>query len=144
MVEENIWKDIEPKKIVLPGTILENYANSFNEAFKGRIVMKLSHKINSGITAANIEELLTPGPPIEPKCVYRMDIEVPELQGYAKLLLKVTYQISSVYPCKIEDSINQKEISCSTNDEFNKAVHDTLKSPEIIDLLSTLLAQILL
>ena len=48
-MEKNIWTGIEPANVELPIQVINEYANSFNETFEGKMTMTVKSKIDDSI-----------------------------------------------------------------------------------------------
>ena len=58
-MEKNIWTGIEPANVELPIQVINEYANSFNETFEGKMTMTVKSKIDDSIVVT-VESLLNP------------------------------------------------------------------------------------
>lgn len=142
MADKNIW-NIEPSNEKMPIELLNEYATSFNERFKNKLIAEIKEKF--------VDEQLDPWAELEftqkkeqqeKIRELRFDIVVPSLGKYRLGLIKLSYRISQGYPCMAENLMTDvmgKE--CSSSGELDEYIGQMLKTDEVRKSISVLLSQ---
>lgn len=144
MATKSEWGKVEKLDIIPPVTLIEEKAQIFNNNFpKGemRCLVKKEMKTPEAdpfdVFSTNKEAQQQ-----EKDTIVRMYIEVPYLNNYRIQLLKVTYRVSELYPCTLENTIEPKMYPCDTMVNFKSALNAVLVSESISRTLSILRTQI--
>lgn len=140
---ENIFESIKKEEILLPLQILDSYANSFNETFKGNLVFETKRKLEDtsdpwsglGVSLANKEQE-------EKDMVVRAYIIAPGLNNYRLLVMKLVYKVSQVYPCSIENILEDKTAECKDADSVKKCLEEIFKAQSFQRPVKMLLSQL--
>lgn len=140
---ENIFENIKKEEIVLPLQVLESYASSFNETFKGNLVFETKRKLEDsndpwsglGVSLANKEQE-------EKDMVVRVYIIAPGLNNYRLLVLKLVYKISQVNPCSIENIPENKTTECGDAEGVTKCLNEIFLAQSFQRPVKMLLSQL--
>lgn len=142
-MEENLFENIKKVDILLPLQILEEYANSFNETFKGKLVFEIKHKMEDTHDPwTGLEVVFSSKEQEEKNMVVRAYIIAPELNNYRLLVLKLVYKISQVYPCNIECILDNQKKDCKDSNQVKSVLKGVFTSQSFQKPVQMLLAQV--
>lgn len=141
------WGVIKKIDIIPPYNYLFWKADTFNKGFpNGEMRCRVHRQLvdsssnffgldDEYVTEANL-------PKVEKDTIARLYIEVPSLDNYILQLLKVTYQVSKLYPCELLNCITKKSFQCDSPESFQEKLNKELSSENISDRLSVLYSQL--
>lgn len=140
---EDIFSSITTDDIVLPLNVLKDYADSFNKAFTEKLVLEIKKTMEDD-NENPWGELISIGKKEqeEQSLVTRVFIVAPGLSNYRLLVLKLKYKISQVYPCVIENLLEEKKFDCKDAESVNKAFETIFSSDSFQRPVKMLLSQI--
>lgn len=139
---DNIWAGIEPANIELPIQVLKDYASSFNENFRGKMAMVVKTKMDDS-KIVTIESLFeSPSESEKSRCDINVSIDVPSLKGYSLKMLVVSYDIRKIYPCSINNMLNNTTEECPDSATFKSKIVALFTGDEFTQVLRNLLAQV--
>lgn len=146
-MEENIFEQIKSENIILPLTVLNGYANSFNETFKERLVFELKKKMEDESDPWDGIGLAIQKKDQEEKSyVTRAYVVAPGLGNYRLLVLKLSYKISEVYPCRLENMLEDTGVrnvkECENSIKLNDDLLKLFQSDEFQRPIKMLLSQL--
>lgn len=141
---EDIFENIKAEDIVLPLTVLYDYANSFNNTFSEKLVFLIEKSMEEdkdddpwrGIVIGGNKEQ------DEMKLVTRAYIVAPGLSGYRFYLLKLSYKITIVYPCQIDSIIEDTRYECYDAEQVKEKLEKIFKSDSFQRPVKMLLSQL--
>ena len=140
-MEENIFENIKKENIILPLQMLENFTNTFNKTFEGKLVFEVKSAMeNNNDLWAGIGEALQEKE--EKNMVVRANIVAPTLNGYKLLVLKLVYKISQVYPCRIYNILENQSIDCKESGKVQNELKKIFTSESFQKPVRMLLAQV--
>lgn len=134
-----MWEDLKPAQITSPKAILSNIANELNAVTKESIVFSVDTQIDFGY--AEILSIIDKADDEANRAV-RLKCSVPGLNNYTLHLIKVLYDIKRVYPCKVMDLINHRDVQAESKDELDSIIRGFLDDSEIKSIISNLWAQV--
>ena len=137
---ENLWPSFETEEMQLPKTILDEQAKIFNNNMQGLLECKITVREQPSdmwvpLSMNRDEET------IEKAQQLLMHIVAPYAGGYRLAVLVVTFQVTSVYPCTIDDCLG--DTTCQVNDEneFKTTLKQILNSKKLINAVNVLKSQ---
>lgn len=142
---EDIFESIKPEEIELPLTVLNGYAESFNIVFLDKLVFEIKKTMEQDnddpwgsivIGGSNKEKE-------EKNLVTRVFIVAPGLSNYRLFVLKLTYKISLVYPCRIESILDDFKHECKDANELKGVLEQIFKSDSFQRPVKMLLSQLM-
>lgn len=141
---ENIFSNITTEDIVLPLRVLNSYTESFNKAFAEKLVLETKKSMEDD-SVDPWGELISIGKneQEEQSLVTRAFIVAPGLGNYRLLVLKLKYKISQVYPCVIENILEEKNFNCKDAEEVNKALNTIFSADSFQRPVKMLLSQLM-
>lgn len=123
---EDIFTKITAEEIVLPLNVLKSYADTFNKVFTEKLVFEIKKTMEDNGDDPWGELISMGKKEQEEQClVARAFIVAPGLGNYRLLVLKLKYRISEVYPCYIENILEEKKFECK-DAEVVKATLDVI------------------
>ena len=142
MADKNVW-NIEPANEKMPIELLNEYAASFNETFKNKLIAEIKEKfVDEQPDPWAGLEFIQKKEQQEKIRELRFDIVVPSLGKYRLGLIKLSYRLSQGYPCTAENLVTDaagKE--CSSSAELDESIEKIVKSDEVKKSISVLLSQ---
>lgn len=138
------WGKVEKLDIIPPYTLVEEKARVFNENFpKGQMRCTIKKDLNI-VESDPFDVFVTREDPqiVGKDTTIRLFIEVPLLNNYKVQILKVTCKLAELYPCVIENSIENQTYKCNDMDAFKTKLNEILVSPGITKTLSILRTQV--
>lgn len=143
IMDENIFAGIKKEIIKLPLDILGEYAEQFNKAFEQSLVFETKQRLEDDMEAWTLADPLDNiGKVREKQVVTRAYVVAPELNGYRLLVLKISYYRSTLYPCKLYNSLKETNIDCGSPEQLDKSLKDIFTSEEFVKPIRILLSQI--
>lgn len=141
-MEKNIWTGIEPANVELPIQVINEYANSFNETFEGKMTMTVKSKIDDSIVVT-VESLLNPEKKSENgRYEINVSIDVPSLKGYSLKVIVVSYDVIKIYPCAIKNLLDGSTEECPDEETFKVKIKALFASDDFTQILKNLLVQV--
>lgn len=144
---ENLWGDIfdNPQKVKSPKKILDEQADEFNKrSLRAGIICSVTSSYEEHV--ASWMDMSSPFEESEQKekdLVLKMQLAVPQLDGYTIVVLSAKYLVSTIYPCQIKDLLsNEAWVEVKSEDDFVKKLKDILNSENMSRLLTNLLSQL--
>lgn len=136
-----IWSEIKMSHIKLPLDILEDISKSFNASFSGIMSMVIvenkASAIDHFITTIGKQEKQ-----IDVDHEVLLKIVVPLLENYEMFVLKVSYKISTVYPCSLMDYINGNRLyNCVDSNSLEENLKIVFESEKFKNAASVLMTQ---
>lgn len=138
------WGKIEKIQIATPYDLVSEKANVFNENYpQGEIRCLVTRELKTPVAdpfdlfVANKDEQVD-----EENTIVKLNVEVPSLNNYRIQILKVTYKISQLYPCKLYNSIAGKVYDCESQEKFETSLNEVLTENSVSRTLSILFSQI--
>lgn len=135
-----IWSEIKMSHIKLPLDILEDISKSFNMSFSGIMSMTILENKASAIDHF-INTIGKQEKQIDVDHEILLKVVVPLLENYEMFVLKVSYKVSTVYPCSLIDYINGNVlyncIDSNTLEEKLRNVFDSVKFKSAASVLMT-------
>lgn len=136
-----IWSEIKMSHIKLPVDILEDIAKGFNMSFSGIMSMVIVENKTSAIDHF-INTIGKQEKQIDVDHEILLKVVVPLLDNYEMFVLKVSYKMSTVYPCTIVDYINNNMLyDCIDSDALEDKLKATFGSDKFINAASVLMTQ---
>ena len=136
-MEKNIWTGIEPANVELPIQVINEYANSFNETFEGKMTMTVKSKIDDSIVVT-VESLLNPEKKSENgRYEINVSIDVPSLK-----VIVVSYDVIKIYPCAIKNLLDGSTEECPDEETFKEKIKKLFASDDFTQILKNLLVQV--
>lgn len=136
----DIWKGIKAVDIKLPIDILTDFTDSFNEKFVGRCEMKLFQRNKSIIETFSDSTYLEN--PIGIQTEIYLKLEAKLLDNYQLTVFSVVYDLATVYPCVLNDKLNQKVHRCESSADLTKAIMEVFRSEKFLTSASMILTQV--
>lgn len=136
-----IWSEIKMSHIKLPLDILEDISKSFNTSFSGIMSMVIVENKASAIdhfinTIGKQEKQLDVDHEVLLKVV------VPLLENYEMFVLKVSYKVSTVYPCSLMDYVNGNvSYNCADSYALEEKLRNVFDSVKFKNAASVLMTQ---
>lgn len=144
MDNNNIWDNINPSQVRLPKTILSDLVTPFNQKELAGLYFDIFLKTEE----ADILSLWSPNTDKEEvdealnnKFFLRLYLKAPKLNDYTLLVLRIRYSIEKVYPCVVEDVVNNKEYNCADADALKSKLIDIFTAGSFKEMLSNIIAQ---
>lgn len=138
------WGKVEKMDIIPPVQFVKNKADIFNRNFQ-QGQMRCIIKEDVSTSESDPYDLFTENNEIYvqgyDRVVYLI-LEVPILNNYRIHLIKVSYKLSELYPCKLVNCVANEERRCETMKMFESTLNAMLVSESISKTLSILRAQI--
>lgn len=140
---ENIFSNITTEDIVLPLAVLNGYINTFNKAFAEKLAFEVKKSMEDDVEDP-WGELISMGKKEqeEQSLVTRAFIAAPGLGNYRLLVLKVKYKISQVYPCVIENILEEKKFECKDAEGVKNALETIFSADSFQRPVKMLLSQL--
>jgi hypothetical protein len=138
--KKNLWGELpNSENVRTPYTLLKEQASLLTEITKGLLIgeVKLSPEVDalSKFTTSIIGEQ-------NQSFVAFLRIKVPSLNNYTYSVVKIQYPIK-LYPVLVKSLVvDNFQIECLSEEEFENAVGQILSSQEVKEVISALLAQI--
>lgn len=138
------WGKVEKMEIVPPVQFVKNKADIFNGHFpQGQMRCIVKEDVNT--SESDPFDLFTENNEVYVQGydrVVHLILEVPVLNNYRIHLIKVSYKLSELYPCKLDNCVANEERRCETMEKFESTLNAMLVSESISRTLSILRAQI--
>ncbi len=135
-----MWEDLKPASIVSPVNLIKEIANELNRVTKEAIVFFVEHNVYRDYS--DITSLLEDSSDDNSKRVIRLKLSVPALNAYTLNLIRVVYDVRTVYPCEVADIIGENNVSAESSKVLGDRVREILNSKKVKDIVSNLWAQV--
>lgn len=149
MAQEKVaeWGVIKKIDIEPPFNYLSKKADVFNQNFPNGEMRCRVHRqlVDSKPNFFGLDEEYGEDsnlPKVEKDSIARLYIEVPTLDNYILQLLKVTYQVSKLYPCELLNCVTKQRFQCESPENFQEKVDTELSCDGIRERLSVLYSQL--
>ncbi len=138
---ENLWGDLpDGGKIYSPYTVLKEQGSVLTKQTKGLLEGHVDKHISA--SSRTDPNTFTRKPVVE-STLY---IVVPALNSYRYSVLSVSYPVDSVYPSLVRDisgtADGNKKMNCENETELKETLRSILASPELHDIIGSLLNQV--
>ena len=138
---DNLWPSFEVEKIKLPKTILDEQARIFNNNMQGLLECRISTREQPVDMWAPLS-MSRDAETMEKAQQVLMHIVAPKVGGYRLAVLVVTYLVSSVYPCKMENCLeDDPAVEANDPDDFAIKLKAILNSKKLINAVNVLRSQ---
>ena len=134
-----MWENIKTVNIKLPMDVLKEFVESFNTTFAGKCDLQVYQK-NQEVIRAYVNSVVGTRTDVQSEIVLKLEADI--LHNYRLAVLTITYDISSVYPCKLVDNINIMAYECGTSDELQEKIVETFRSEKFINSASMIITQV--
>lgn len=136
-----IWSEIKMSHIKLPLDILEDISKSFNLNFSGIMSMAIIENKASAIDHF-INTIGKQEKQIDVDHEILLKVVVPLLENYEMFVLKVSYKVSTVYPCSLIDYINGNvQYTCTDSNALEEKLRNVFDSDKFKNAASVLMTQ---
>jgi hypothetical protein len=123
MSSKNLWGDLKELEIIRsPKSILQEQADYLTKATEGVLMGKVDEDVRRSTFS------------------YDLDVVVPSLNDYAYTLLTILHPLE-FYPVQIKAGKPPTDITCPSEEAFERAIGTILSSPEVRKVLSRLVSQ---
>ena len=142
MEETSLWPDFGEESIELPKKILDDQARIFNSRWQGIFECTIT-------TREKLVDMWTPvglGEDSEMKEIPQqilMHIVAPRVGGYRFAVLMVTFLVSKVYPCTVENCLDRPSLPQKPQnpEDFKAVIKNILHSERLKNAISVLRSQ---
>ena len=134
-----MWEDLKPASIESPNNLMKTIANELNRITREAIVFSVEHNVYRDYS--DITSMLDDSTDDNSRRVIRLKLSVPTLNAYTLSLIRVVYDVKTVYPCEVTDIISESNISAASSDDLGVKVRGILNSEKVKTIVSNLWAQ---